>query len=143
MVEAFLRDGEDALDEGAMCWLADGGEAKERADGSEPRIARACRIAPILLDVVQEGGDKGRVDVCEKQVGRRLAQALLGEAKEKPEAVAVGGNGVGARLPLALEALDEECLEQGRQGGRGFAFQARSRRSPASVSNSGVAVRYQ
>ncbi len=62
----------------------------------------------------------------------------------RPEAgIAVRGDRVRARLPLALEPLGEEGFEDGGQGRHGRTFQARSARSLASARSSGVAVRYQ
>jgi hypothetical protein len=125
-IAAFLRDCQDTLDESAMLWLAQGGEAEERADGGEPRIARPCGVAPVVFEVVKEGRDEGCVYVCEEQVARRFAKAFFGEAEEKPEGIAVRGDGLGTRLPLALKAFEEERFEQRRQRGHGCTFQERS-----------------
>src|SRR6266545_218290 len=81
-VEALLRDGEDALDQSRVRWLAAGREAEERVDRREPRVACPDAVAALLLEVIEEGADERRVDVREEQGGRRLADVLLGETEE-------------------------------------------------------------
>ena len=88
-IEALLWDGQDALDEGGVRWLAGGGETEEGADGGEPRVTGPRAVTPVLLEMVEEGTNEGGVYVIEEQVGRGLAKAFLGEAEEKPEGVAV------------------------------------------------------
>jgi hypothetical protein len=46
-----------------------------------------------------------------------LAGAVLGEADQQPEGVPVGGDGVGAGVALAGEAVGEERLQRGGQSG--------------------------
>src|SRR6266540_2096836 len=54
-VEALLRDGEDALDQSRVRWLAAGREAEERVDRREPRVACPDAVAALLLEVIEEG----------------------------------------------------------------------------------------
>ena len=68
------------------------------------RVLRAaCAIAPILLELVQEGGNEGGIHVRQEQAARCFAKAFLGETEEEPESIAVGGDGMGTRLALPPE----------------------------------------
>jgi len=57
-VEAFLRDGQDALDQCGMGGLAGGCEAEERTDGGESGIAGPCAVATAVFEVVEESSDE-------------------------------------------------------------------------------------
>jgi hypothetical protein len=46
------------------------------------------------------------------QVGRCLAQALMGEVQEQHQGIAVGDHGMGADGTLADQILGEELLDQ-------------------------------
>ena len=67
LVVALDRDGMDATD------LLQGGRhpvlhiAHERLDGGEPQVARGGAIAALLFDVGQEGDDRWRVEVFDRQ----------------------------------------------------------------------------
>ena len=53
-VEALVGDGEDALDEGGVLGVTEGGEVEEGVDGGEAGVAGAGRVAANSLQVGQE-----------------------------------------------------------------------------------------
>ena len=75
-----------------------------------------------MLDVVKELRQETSVEFLELQVGRSASKPLRGEAKEKPEGVAVASNGVRAGAKLSRQPIREEPLEKWREacGGHGI-----------------------
>ncbi|HLG07266.1 MAG TPA: hypothetical protein VI409_01195 [Gaiellaceae bacterium] len=112
-VEAFGRHREHALDDGGVLGVAQRGEAKQGVDRCEPGVAGADAVTALAFEVVEEGGDQGRVEIVEVELGWLGAGALLGEDEQQPQRVAVGGDRVRAGVPLPLQPVGEERL-QGR-----------------------------
>jgi len=48
-------------------------------DRRQAVVAGRRRVAPLALDVVEEGGDQRRVKRCDIELARRLAGPLRGE----------------------------------------------------------------
>src|SRR4051794_15720147 len=93
--------GKHSLDERGMLRVAEGSEPEHRVDGGQPGVAAADAVASGPLQVVEERGDGGRVEVVEVQLRGRLSLALLGEAEKEAERIPVGGDGVVAGPSLA------------------------------------------
>ena len=72
--------------------LAQRGVAEERPDRGQPGVACAGLVAAVGLEVVQEPGDRRRVEVRQPQPGRRGAGLVLQVRQQQPERVAVGGD---------------------------------------------------
>jgi len=58
-------------------------EAQQRADRREACVARAGAVAPLALDVLEEGTDQWRVEVVELQLTGLLAGLLLREGQQQ------------------------------------------------------------
>src|SRR5258708_7756918 len=84
-VKAFSRHGQDALDLSTMGRHLIGGEAEERPNGGETKIAGARGNAPRVLKFVQKPRDERSIDYFECQVIRRCVQPFLGKSQQKPE----------------------------------------------------------
>jgi hypothetical protein len=93
--------------------------------------------------MLEEVHDERHVEIGDAEVSGGPADSLLRETEEQPEGVAIGGDSVRARTSLALQAVAEERLEQGRQRRHGCAPRHGATRWAASSSSRGVAVRYQ
>jgi hypothetical protein len=74
---------------------------KERVDGGEADVAGARAVAAVVLEVLKECADRGRVQLRELQARGGRPGLLLHEAQEQPEGVAVAGDGVRADAALA------------------------------------------
>src|SRR5216684_9355709 len=70
-------DGQDPGDEPGVFGVTQRRVAEEGADGGQARVPGAHAVAPFLLQVVQEAGDEGRVEVGQVQLAGLLAGAVL------------------------------------------------------------------
>ena len=93
-----------------------GGEAEERPDRGEAKVAGARADAPCLLDLGQERGDERGVDLLECQPIGGRAQPLLGKAQQQPECVPIGLYRMRADPLLLHQSLGEELLQERREG---------------------------
>lgn len=115
---------------------------EERAQGGEASVAGRDRHAAHVLDVVEERADERSVEVLQAESLGADARPRLDEAEQKPERVAVGGDGVGAGAQLADETLGEERLEAGGEVGHRPILRSWRRRA-AAASRGGEAERCQ
>lgn len=120
-----------------------GGEPEQGADGGYAGVAGPHGVVPLVFQVVQEGADQGGVEVGEVEPARWRAGLAVDEVEEEPEAVPVGAHGVGAGSALAVEPLGEEGFEDGGERAHRRTSWARSTRSAARASSSGVPLKYQ
>jgi hypothetical protein len=84
-------------------------------DRGQAGVAGAGCVAAFGLEVVEEVQHQRRVQVGQAQRGGRFAGALLSEAEQKLERVAVGLDGAGAGAPLGDQPAQEEVLHQLRE----------------------------
>jgi hypothetical protein len=63
--------------------------AEERVQCRQPHVPRTRAVAAVPLEVVEEPADEGGVDLFERERAGLFSQALGGEAKQEPEAVAI------------------------------------------------------
>ncbi len=77
-----------------MLGVAQPGEAEQRVDRSQARVAGPGAVAAVVLEVIEELCDQRRVEILDLQLARRLAGVLPGEAEQQPEGVAVCGDRV-------------------------------------------------
>ena len=89
---ALGRDRHHPRDRVRVLGISERGEAVERVDRSEARVARARTVAAILFEVGEEGADQRRVEIVEVQLERLLAGLLVREAEQQLERVAVRGD---------------------------------------------------
>jgi hypothetical protein len=136
-------DGKDAADERGVLGVPERREGKQRPDRGEPDVAALDRQAPGALEVIEEAPDHLGVEVGEAELGRRNAGRLLHVGDQQLEAVAIGGNGVRARMPLRHEPLGEERLEGRRDEAHRSPSKTASSRAATGAMSSGVEVRYQ
>jgi len=80
-VKALGRDREHALDDRGVLGVAQRGEAKQRVDRGQPRVAGPGAVVAVVLEVVQERRDQRRVEVTEVQRRRLRSGLLVGEAQ--------------------------------------------------------------
>ena len=143
---ALARDRQDPLAVEGVGWLAQRHVSEEGVNGRQADVAGADSVASLGLQPLEEPTDKRGVDVLEHQIAGGLDELSCREAQQEAEAVAVAGDGVGARAALGEQVVDEERLEQGRQGGGSHGSTSSllpMRRSVASRRSSGTASMYQ
>jgi hypothetical protein len=112
-------------------------------DGCETAVAGDHTVVAVVFEVVEERGDERRVEFGDVERAGGLGGAFGGEADEEPEAGLVGGDGVGAGVALADQAVGEEGLEGGGERAHRGAPKRASSRSAARPISSGEADRYQ
>lgn len=124
-VEPFSRHGEDTLNLRSMGRHLVGGEAEERSNSRQAKIAGASRDAARAFKIMQKRGDEGRVELFKSQAIRRRAQPLLCESQQQPECIPVRTDRVRADALLLHQPLREEPLQEHRKRGeRGFHWEA-------------------
>ena len=131
--------------------VAQGGVAHERVDRGQPGVAGADAVAALGLEVVEEVQHERRVEVGQSERGGWSSGALLGEAQQQLERVAVGLDGAGAGAALGDQAPQEEVLHQLREpdlrrshGAPAGSWSAKcSNRWATMLISSGTADRYQ
>ncbi len=67
-LEAFRRNRQHARDRGGVLRMANGRKAKQRADGGEPRVARANAIPVLVFTMIEERTDQRGVELRDIQV---------------------------------------------------------------------------
>ena len=86
-------------------------------NGGEAQITATNAYAVTLLQVIQERHDQGGIDLLEVQACRGLVQPLLNELQKLAKGIAIGTDGVWARLALLHQALGKEALQQWSKAG--------------------------
>src|SRR5438132_13811243 len=76
------------------------------------RIPTAGTVPPHLLEMLQKGAEKRRVEIRQAQARRGLVQLLLGKLQEETKGGAVARNRVGTRLPLVQQPLGKIRLKE-------------------------------
>ena len=96
-----------------------------------------------MLEMVGEGADKWGVEIVDVQLRGLHPVPRRREDQQQPQGVPVRSECMRAGLALTYQAVCEERLQgRGKRGDR-LPPTLRSSRSPASVSSSGAAERYQ
>jgi hypothetical protein len=80
--ESFTGDGEDALDLRRVSRQLVCHVPKKGVDSGQAEVAAANSQAPLLLEVIEKGGDQRRIDVFEEKLAGRLVQVFLDEPQE-------------------------------------------------------------
>ena len=97
----FAGHREDLLAEQRMRRFRDGDVAKERMNRGEPRVPGATTVAALLLQMLEKSPDERGVQILRAQGRWGLAQVVGRKPEEQAKCVAIAGNRVRARLPLA------------------------------------------
>ena len=82
--------------------------------------SRALRVAglfPGCFQLLEEGADRGGVQVGQVQLGGQLAGLLVDVSQQQGEGVAVGGDGVRAGAALGHQPVGEEGFQDRCQRG--------------------------
>lgn len=139
---------EDALALRGVLWLFPDHVPDERAERGEAHVSRRNRVAPILLQVMAEGGDVVDCQIVHAEIGDGAMSAIGDEPEEQAQRVAVGKDGVPTGRANPPQIVGEERLDEAQEGIRAaphHAFSVRRRRAAnrrlAMSSSSGVAVR--
>ena len=112
--ETLAGHGEHALDLRGMGGGLECGVSKERVDGGQPQIP-APHTQAVRFELIQKRADQRGVHGLQTESRRRRVQPLVGKFQEQAERIAIGRNGVGARLSLLQETVREEPFQEGRQ----------------------------
>ena len=96
MVGAFRWE-PDPFDVGGAFGMAQGSEPEQRANRGQPGVAGPNAVAPFVLEMVEEGGDRLGVELFEIKAGGSGAGLFGNEGVQQFEGVAVGGHGVRAQ----------------------------------------------
>lgn len=139
----LVRDRKDALDQGRVLRVMEGGVPEERVDRRQAGIARADAVAASDLHMLEKRSHQLSVDMVEAEFRRCLARPLMAERQQHPKRVAVGRDRMRAGGALFAEAVDEECLQGRRQVTHERSPVSGSRRSAAKARSSGAADKYQ
>jgi hypothetical protein len=107
----FARNGQQAFRHRQQERFVRSCVADEGADRCQPSIPASNTIAPMLLEIIQEGQDTLCGQILNEQLIRVLAIPLFQEANEQLECVAVGADCVRAEVALADEILAEISLD--------------------------------
>jgi hypothetical protein len=91
--------------------------AEERVDGSQANVPRASAVFASVFQVGEEETNEGSIEVVDAELGGGFVEPFLGELQKQAKAIAIAGDGMWARLPLAKQPISEERLEEGRKGG--------------------------
>ena len=110
LLESFGGDAQHACDHGRVLGVMQRGVAKQRSDGGESQVARACTVVALVLEVLEKGGDQRLVELVPVQRRWRRSRRVLREAQQHPERVAVGRDRAGAGIQLLGETVAEERL---------------------------------
>jgi hypothetical protein len=87
-------------------------------DGTQPGIPGACAIFASAFQVIEEGANKGSIEVFDPDLVGQLAESFFGKLQKQAEAIAVSRDRMRARLSLAKQAIGEERLKKrGKAGG--------------------------
>ena len=74
-----------------------GGIASERMDGGQTRVPAGRTVAPLGLEIVEEGQHVLRREVFEVEPGDRAAPMRREEAEQERQCIPIAAGGVGAR----------------------------------------------
>jgi hypothetical protein len=107
------QDSEYARDQTEAIGFAQGHVPEERSDRRQARVAGPDAILPIPLKVVEEGQDRGCVEIHQVETGWRNPDCLVDEIEQQAERVAVSGARLRTCASLAQEVLDKEVLKEG------------------------------
>jgi hypothetical protein len=88
------------LGQGGVAGVAQRAVVKEGVDRGEPDVAGAGGVAALLLEVLQKGADRRRVEVADLQLRRRRPGRPVDVGQQESERVAVAGDRVRADAPL-------------------------------------------
>lgn len=127
-LEAFVRDGQDALDERRMVRREQCRVAEQRVNGGQPSIAGAHAIVSLFLQVLEESADRRRIEVLEIEIGGGFSEPFLDESQEQAKGIALGAYGMGTGPALLSEPVGEEGFEHGSKSAHGNSPWAVSRR---------------
>src|SRR6187551_2808668 len=143
--EALARNREHALAMESVGGLGKRDITEESVHRCEAGVTTAGRVAAHTLEVIEKLSEEDRVEIRNDEAGRRTAEALTNEAQEQTEGRAIRGDGMRARLPLPLQAVREEPLQQRGEVGDSHDPSLRGcvARSVASWRSSGTASMYQ
>jgi hypothetical protein len=142
-VVAFGRDGQHPLNQAGVLGVAQRGVAEQRMDRRQAGVAGTHPVAPIAFEIGEERSDELGVEIGQVEPAGWCAGALLREAQQQPQRVAVCGQGSRAGLALGYQPVGEERLQGRGEGAHHRSPAACSSRSAASASRSGAAERYQ
>src|SRR5947208_3284974 len=84
-VEALGRNSEHSLDELGVLGVAKRGVAEQRMDRGQPGVAGPHTVAPLMLQMVEEAGDQGCVEVGDIELRRRFVRLVSREADEESQ----------------------------------------------------------
>jgi hypothetical protein len=105
----FEGHGENALAKLDVFGMAHGGVACECVNGGEARVACGGTVAPIRLEMVEEGKDVVGGEVHQIEPNDSTAAALCKEVQEKNESVAVATHRVRTHAAHLGEVISEEA----------------------------------
>src|SRR5260370_544467 len=112
-----------AWGKGGGGWLGGGYGGEQGVRGGEPVVAGAGVVAPVLLEVAEEGDDPVEGEVAEREAGDLAAFVCCGEQEEQPHGVAVAAHRGGAEAFYRGQGAGGEGV-QDRGEGRGFGARA-------------------
>jgi hypothetical protein len=80
-------------------------------DGPQAGIPRARAVFSNAFQVLKEKTNKGCVEIFDHEPGGHFAESFFGKVQKQAEAITIPLYRMGARLPLANQAIRKEGLE--------------------------------
>jgi hypothetical protein len=77
-------------------------------DRGQTHIATSGAVVAFSLEVIKKRAEEGRIQIRHGQLRGRLTKPLQRVLYQQTKGIAVARDGVGARLPLSHESIDEE-----------------------------------
>ena len=141
LLVTLRRDRQHLRDHARVLGVPQGRVFEQRSDRGKPQVPGPGGVVTLGLEMFEKRGDDGLVEVVPVELGGLLAGALLGEAQQQSERVAVGRDRSRAGLQLPGEAVGEERLQGRRDRGHDRTAWASLSRRAACASRSGAADR--
>src|SRR5262245_41049157 len=90
---------------------------EEGVQRGQARIPTAGTVPPCLLEMLEKGAEKRRVEIRQAQARGSLVQLLLGKLQEETRGGAVARNRVGTRVTVVHQPLGTIRLQEvGKRG---------------------------
>jgi hypothetical protein len=137
-------DGQDASDELGVLGVPERGLTEKGVDGCQARVAGGGTDVALMLEHVQEPGDRLIIEVREVELSWLDTVSFVRIKEEQAHAVSIRRDRVGAHVAPSDEVIDEPRLQRGGQGCHcGLLCSAAAMRSETADMSSGLAVRHQ
>jgi hypothetical protein len=114
---AFIRHRQDPLTMQGIGGFFQSHVSEERVDGSQSNVPRASAVFAGAFQVIEEETNEGGIELFDTELAWSFVEPFFGELQKQPEAIAISGDCMQARLSLAKQPIGEEGLKESRKAG--------------------------